>query len=200
MTPGGPRSAQQRRKLVIALGIGLILAISCLGIGSASAATRARLAVSLKSDRSSAISLDGSTVTGKIYVFVRNSQNLDTVDFYLDTSSGTESPVRTDRRAPFDLAGTARNGTARPYDTTKLANGMHRIRVVLTWADGSTSSRRGEFTVTNTGVPPTTKLRRRRRQPPRRRPRNPRRQLQRRQLRPHSPPRRPRNPQRQRRN
>ena len=142
---------------MIALGIGLILAISCLGIGSASAATRARLAVSLKSDRSSAISLDGSTVTGKIYVFVRNSRTLDTVDFYLDTSSGTESPVRTDRRAPFDLAGTARNGTARPYDTTKLANGMHRIRVVLTWADGSTSSRRGEFTVTNTGAPPTTK-------------------------------------------
>jgi len=157
MTPGGPRSARQRRKLVIALGIGLILAISCLGIESASAATRARLAVSLKSDRSSAVRLDGSTVTGKIYVFVRNSRNLDAVDFYLDTLSQTEPPVGTDTRAPFDLAGTARNGTARPYDTTKLANGTHRIRVVLTWADGSTSSRRGAFTVTNTGVPPTTK-------------------------------------------
>jgi hypothetical protein len=157
MTPGWPRLALRLRTLVIALGIGMILAISCLGIGSASAATRARLAVSLNPDRSSAVRFDGSTVKGKIYVFVRNSRNLGKVDFYLDNSSRTKPPVRTDRRAPFDLAGTARDGTARPYDTTKLADGTHRIRVVLTWADGSTSSRRREFAVANKGVQPTTK-------------------------------------------
>jgi hypothetical protein len=53
----------------------VVLAISCLGLESASAATRARLAVSLNPDRSNAVRLDGSTVKGKIYVFVRNSRS-----------------------------------------------------------------------------------------------------------------------------
>src|SRR4051812_1595309 len=208
MTPGWPRLALRLRTLVIALGIGMILAISCLGIGSASAATRARLAVSLNPDRSSAVRFDGSTVKGKIYVFVRNSRNLGKVDFYLDNSSRTKPPVRTDRRAPFDLAGTARDGTARPYDTTKLADGTHRIRVVLTWADGSTSSRRREFAVANKGVQPTTKPYPRRqraphqprRQLPQLRPRNRRLRRQRQRRQPHNRQRPPRSPQRQRQN
>jgi hypothetical protein len=101
------------------------------------------------------VRLDGSTLKGKIYVFVRNSSRLDKVDFYLDRSSRTTPPVRTVTSPPFDLVGTARNGTALPYDTSKLADGSHRIRVVLTWSDGTKSSRRGKFKVANKGTTPT---------------------------------------------
>jgi Right handed beta helix region len=156
MLLGGPRLALRRhRKVVIALSVITGLALSGLGLESASASTRSRLAVSFKPDRSSAVRLDGSAVKGKIYVFVRDSKTLDKVDFYLDRSRRTKRPVRTDRSAPFDLVGTAADGTALPYDTTKLADGSHSIRVVLTWADGTTSSRRGDFTVANKGATST---------------------------------------------
>jgi Right handed beta helix region len=155
MSSGGLRLPLRRRQLVLMLGVGIILAVSCLGIESASAATTSRLAVSLNPDRSSAVRLDGSTVDGKIYVFVRNSKRLDEVDFYLDSSSQTTSPFRTETSPPFDFAGTASDGSALPYDTTNLDDGSHRITVVLTWSDGSRSSRRGDFNVANMGTAPT---------------------------------------------
>lgn len=152
-----PRAAMRRhRKVVVVLGVSIALALSGLGIESASASTKSRFAVSLNSDRSSAARLDGSTVSGKIYIFVRNSKNLDKVDFYVDSPEWRKRPpVRTDKKAPFDFAGTAADGTARPYNTARLADGTHTMRVVLTWTDGMTSTRRGRFKVHNGGVKPT---------------------------------------------
>ena len=146
---------RRKRKLMIALGASIAILISGLALESASASTRSRLAVSLNPDRSSAVRLDGSTVRGKIYVFVRNSRAIAKVDFYLDDRSGTGQPVRTETSPPFDFAGTAANGTAVPYDTVTLTNGSHSIRAVLTWSNGSTSSRRGTFTVANKDVTTT---------------------------------------------
>ena len=56
---------------------------SDLGVGSASATTRSRVAVSFSQDRWHAVRLNGATVKGKIYVFVRSSRGLRRVDFYL---------------------------------------------------------------------------------------------------------------------
>ena len=156
MISGGPWLAQfRRRKVMLALGLSAALVLSALGIDSASASTRSSLIASLNPDRSNAVRLDGSTLKGKIYVFVRNSNALDKVDFYLDSSWRTKTPVRTETNPPFDFAGSAADGTALPYDTTKLANGSHTIRAVLTWSNGSTSSRRGNFTVSNGGATAT---------------------------------------------
>src|SRR5215217_5487748 len=156
MIPGVPWLAlRRRRKAMIALGLSATLALSVLGIQSASASTGSRLALSLNPDRSNAVRLDGSTVKGKIYVFVRNSKTLDKVDFYLDSSPRTAPPVRTDTDPPFDFVGSAADGTALPYDTTKLSDGSHTIRVVLTWSNGTTSSRRGNVTVANGDVTTT---------------------------------------------
>jgi hypothetical protein len=146
---------RRHRKVVVVLA-SIALALSGLGIESASASTRSRLALSLKPDRSNAVRLDGSTVKGKIYVFVRNSKTLDKVDFYIDSPRSTKKPpVRTDKKAPFDLAGTATDGTARPYNSAKLVDGTHTIRVVMTWANGTTSTRRGRFKVRNGGATST---------------------------------------------
>jgi hypothetical protein len=156
MIPGGPRLALRRwRKVMIALAVSVALALTALGVGSASASPSSGLAVSLNPDRSNAVRLDGETVKGRIYVFVRNSETLDKVDFYLDSKRRTKPPVQTETDPPFDFAGTADDGTAVAYDTTKLADGSHNIRVVLTWSDGTTSSRRGNFTVANMGATAT---------------------------------------------
>jgi hypothetical protein len=155
MFPGGPRLTL-RRVIVITLGVSIAIAFSGLAIGYGSAAVRPRLTLSLNSDRSDAVRLDGSTVTGNIYVFVSHSATLDKVAFYLDASWWTKSPVRTVKAPPFDFAGTAADGTALPYDSTKLAPGSHSIRAVLTWSNGTTSSRRADFTVTTTTIPLAT--------------------------------------------
>ncbi len=151
-----PRLAERRhRKAVVVLAVSIALALSGLGIESASASTRSRLALSLNPDRSSASRLDGSRVNGKIYVFVRNSKKLDKVDFYIDSPKWRKgAPVRTDKKAPFDLAGTASDGTARPYNTAKLTDGTHTIRAVMTRTDGTTYTRRGRFKVHNGGAKP----------------------------------------------
>src|SRR5829696_5614016 len=117
MVPREPRLAVRRhRTVVVVLAVSIALALSGLGIESASASTRSRLALSLNPDRSNAVRLDGSTVKGHIYVFVRNSETLDKVDFYLDGRWRRKSPARTDTEPPFDFAGTAADGTAIPYD------------------------------------------------------------------------------------
>jgi hypothetical protein len=145
-------AVRRHRTVAVILAISIALALSGLGLGSASASTRPSLALSSKPDRSNAVRLDSATVKGQIYVFVRDSGGLDKVDFYLDSRWRTKSPVRTDTESPFDFAGTAADGTAVPYDTKKLADGSHTIRVVLTWSDGTTSSRRSNFTVANSAT------------------------------------------------
>jgi hypothetical protein len=158
MFSGRPRLAvRRRRKVVVVLAVSIALALSGLGIGSASASTKSWLALSLNPDRSNAVRLDGSTVKGQIYVFVRDSATLDKVDFYLDSRWRTKLPVRTDTEPPFDLAGSAAAGTALPYDTKQLADGSHSLKVILTRSDGTTSSGRANFTVANgAATTPTT--------------------------------------------
>jgi Right handed beta helix region len=153
MISGGPRLAIGGwRKVIIALIVSGALALSTVGVESAAASTRSRLAFSLNPDRSNAVRLNGSTAKGEIYVFVRGSKKLDKVDFYLDSRRRTKPPVQTDTQEPFDLAGTASDGTALPFDTTTLTDGPHAIRVVLTRSDGTKTSRRGHFTVHNGGA------------------------------------------------
>ena len=104
MVPREPRLAvRRRRKVVVVLAVSIALALSGLGIESASAYTWSRLALSLKPDRSNAVRLDGSAVKGQIYVFVRNAETLDKVDFYLDSWWRTKPPVRTDTEPPLSL-------------------------------------------------------------------------------------------------
>jgi hypothetical protein len=160
MISGAPRLASRRRRQVlIAIGVSVLI-LSVLRLESTSASTRPSLAVSLSPDRTNAVRLDGSTVKGKIYVFVKNSGTPDNVDFYLDRRSRTTPPVRTETDPPFDFAGTAADGAALPYDTTNLADGSHTIRAVLRWPNGSTSTRRASFTIANRGATatPTTSL------------------------------------------
>jgi hypothetical protein len=147
---------RRRHKIVLALTVSAALALSGLSIGSASAATRPSLSLSLSPDRSAAVELDGATVKGSVFVFVEDSQSLGKVDFYLDGRWRTKRPVQTDTIAPFDFAGTAADGTALPYNTTKLADGWHTLRAVLTWSDGRNSSKRVGFTVANNGATATT--------------------------------------------
>ena len=150
-------AAHRLRRGLIAFCTSLALVLGVLGvlgIGSASAAPRSSLVMSLNPDRSNPTRLGSRTVQGKIYVFVRSLRGLKKVTFYLDDSWQSRAPVRTDVAPPFDFGGTTRGGSARAFDTAKLADGRHTITAVLKWSHRASSIRRAAFTVDNEGVTP----------------------------------------------
>ncbi|RBP25695.1 N-acetylneuraminic acid mutarotase [Marinobacter pelagius] len=107
------------------------------------------LMVSTASDRSSASGLNGSTVTGNIYVFVPAQSGMSQVKFYIDNPQKAGSPSQTESVAPYDMAGTARDDTAYPFDTNVLADGSHTVTAVVKEADGDLHEVTEFFTVAN---------------------------------------------------
>lgn len=99
-----------------------------------------RLMWSAVADRSNAVILQGGTVKGRIYVFTTPDTSVNQIRFWLDNRTPTNpagTPTTTENYAPFDFAGTAANGMAYPYDTSRLSKGTHTISVRATMADGS---------------------------------------------------------------
>ncbi|GAA5189614.1 Kelch repeat-containing protein [Ferrimonas gelatinilytica] len=91
------------------------------------------LLVSRSPDRSGAVALELETVSGEIYVFVAPEGGIEQVRFFID---GASTPSQTERRAPYDLAGTQSNGLAIPFDTSALGSGSHSVLAEITTADG----------------------------------------------------------------
>jgi hypothetical protein len=85
--------------------------------GRTIARAAASLTVATRTDRRDAQPLDGAHFGGVVYVTATGPARR--VSFAVDNQ-----PVRTERIAPFDLAGTDRaTGRARPYDTAGLTPG-----------------------------------------------------------------------------
>lgn len=78
-------------------------------------------------NRSGAASLDGATVSGSIYVFVDPESDVQKVQFYIDGVLR-----QTERRAPYDLAGTDSDGTAFPFNTNELDDGQYTFKATVT--------------------------------------------------------------------
>lgn len=95
------------------------------------------LMVSSFPDRSSASSLQGSTVSGDIHVFVPAQAGMTRVQFYIDNPQTSGSPNQTENVAPYDMAGTSGNDLAVPFDTTALPDGSHTVTAVVRLNDGS---------------------------------------------------------------
>lgn len=106
--------------------------------------------LSLQPDRSTPVPLDGSSVTGSIYVFVTPTTAATAVRFHLDDPTASGTPLRTETGAPFDLAGTAANGTANPFSTSSLSPGTHTVTASIdrtAAAGGGTVLVTAQFTV-----------------------------------------------------
>ena len=93
--------------------------------------------LSLAANRSGAVPLSGQTAVGNIYVFIAPENGVRQVRFYLDDPNRVGLPKQTENAVPYDFAGTASNGTAKPYDVTRLPGGVHSITAAVTLMDGS---------------------------------------------------------------
>ncbi len=99
--------------------------------------------LSYSADRSNKAALDGSTVSGDIYVFVSPSTNIYWVKFSID---GKKKWL--DRAAPFDLEG-GTDREADPFDVSSLSSGYHTITAMIRTCDGDTETISSEIYVTN---------------------------------------------------
>ena len=109
------------------------------------------LMVSTSSDRSSPVALEGRTVAGTIYVFVSPESGISRVRFFVDDPTMSGLPFGTDTSAPWDLAGTAKGGSAKPDDTTQLPDGPHQVTASMDLSAGGTEVVTSSFTVSNVG-------------------------------------------------
>ncbi|MFV8570317.1 fibronectin type III domain-containing protein [Marinobacter sp. SBS5] len=99
--------------------------------------------------------LAGADLQGNRYIFTSPDLNVRRVRFYLDDPSATGAVTQTENRAPFDLAGTASDGTAAALDTTALADGQHAVGVRLDIDGGLEVQLSADFQVLN-NVPQLT--------------------------------------------
>lgn len=107
-------------------------------------------------DRSGPVKLDGSSVSGDIYVFVTPESGIVEVRFYVDDPDMRGEPHQMERLPAFDLEGTRTDGTALPFDTTRLSTGPHRLTAAITFAGGQSTVIQATFTVQGGATPTAT--------------------------------------------
>ncbi|MGH2753476.1 MAG: right-handed parallel beta-helix repeat-containing protein [Actinomycetota bacterium] len=86
--------------------------------------------LSRTSDRSDPVRLDGSEVTGSVYVFIGDLGRRATVRFYLDDPLTAGPPVTIEKEAPYDLLGASLLGP-HPLHTETLGAGPHSVTAVV---------------------------------------------------------------------
>jgi glucose/arabinose dehydrogenase/N-acetylneuraminic acid mutarotase len=149
MVDKGARRAAWSGSLPVLLGCLLFASLAV----PASAQATDELQVSLSADRSSPAPLEGAELAGSVYIFVPDSAGITRVRFFLDDPQMTGSPRVTEKNAPWDFAGTASNGTAKPFDVSSLASGSHVVTASIDRSDGSTISVSATFTVGDSSPP-----------------------------------------------
>ena len=86
---------------------------------------------SLASDRSAPSPLGGRTETGRIYIFTLPEAGPTRVRFWLDDPAMAGTPRKVEGNAPWDFAGSATDGSALPFDASRLAPGAHTVTAAI---------------------------------------------------------------------
>lgn len=114
-----------------------------------------RLLVSTSSSRRGAVLLGSSKVSGNSYIFVVPRDKTQQVSFFLNDPNRNNRPKQVERIIQYDFAGTADNGTAKPFDTRRQRNGNHTITAEIKSNAGPTKVISQSFTIDNNSVAPS---------------------------------------------
>lgn len=115
------------RSAAIGIAVAILLVLAQLaGPATPAGAAGEQLLVSTSADRSAPVPADGASLSGNAYVFVTvpDPSKVVRVAFTIDGNTSTRT---TDDTAPYDLAGTAADGSALALDVSGLGVGEHRI-------------------------------------------------------------------------
>ena len=144
--PSGSTIPARCRALLVALLASVAVLVA--GASTASAATH-DLRVSKSSSRSNSVALDQTTQSGSVYIFTDKRRSVKQIEYRIDGVS-----QRVERWSPYDLAGTATSGDAKPLDTESLSNGDHTVTARVTRTSGSRYDLDATMTVDNAAPVP----------------------------------------------
>jgi len=96
------------------------------------------IVVSDNAARTNPVSLHGLSVGSQLYVFLNPPAGISQVRWYIDQPNQV---FTTETESPFDLRG------GRPWNSTTLSDGQHRIIAVITFSDDTSGSIDATFTV-----------------------------------------------------
>jgi hypothetical protein len=128
--------------------------------GSEAATSGYTLLVSTSPSRASASALAGATLLGSAYVFTSDAtksatpQGIKQVRYWLDNAAMAGAPTHIENVAAYDFAGTAVDGSAVAWDTTKINDGTHTITEAVTTTGGAVQTFTAAFTVSTAPPPP----------------------------------------------
>jgi hypothetical protein len=124
-----------------------------LGADGDPVSTTFTLLVSTSSARTSPVPLSGTDLTGAAYVFTSdgthtpNPPGIEQVQYWLDDPSMKSAPTHVEHYTAYDFVGTAGNGSAEAWDTSKITNGTHTITQSVTPVSGSVQNVTATFSV-----------------------------------------------------
>lgn len=95
--------------------------------------------------------LDGAVLFGEAFIAAVPPERIRSAKFYLDDPERA-APPRVEEIPPFDFQGGS-PGEPAPWDTRKVADGEHELRVDLVLASGERTTLRARFRVDNAGAP-----------------------------------------------
>src|SRR4051794_14584300 len=128
----------QSRVLAALTAIGAVLAVVAgLSPAVAGAAGDFSLSYSLPPQRTDPAPLAGAVVEGSVYIFTVPSTGVREVRFWLDDPDRTGAPRMVEKGAPHDFAGSAKDGSALPFDTKVLAAGAHTVTAEIVPTSGA---------------------------------------------------------------
>ncbi|MEX0927566.1 MAG: PA14 domain-containing protein, partial [Dehalococcoidia bacterium] len=106
------------------------------------------LLMSRSQGRANAVTLDGRTVSGDIYIFADSGDGISSVTFWLNDTGMSGSPFQVENLAPYDMAGGSTD-EASSFDTSTLNNGYHYITVLVEQQSGPAQVLTAKFRVSN---------------------------------------------------
>ena len=150
----GNRGSRTRFKVALVLAVVLVgLMVPTLDAGASVGSywsSNKLIMDSIQPTRSPASQLDGAKVSGTIAVFA-NVKSARSVKFWVDDPYRKGTPIRRDTAAPFDLMGTAADGTAVLFNTGSLADGTHTLTIDANYSYSNNLVQSARFQVQNVG-------------------------------------------------
>ncbi len=162
---------RRARRALLAAFLAFVVALAAANLATSGAEPEAfnfrryLLRVTSQPDRTHHETLDGSTLTKPVHVFLAliRTKEVRSVEFFLDDTGMRRAPFRIEREHPYDAGGGGWDGNAIAWDVTKLSPGAHTLTYRTTWKSGNVGSGSARFTVargsTSTTRPTATTVR-----------------------------------------
>jgi cell division septation protein DedD len=151
LTPRPLHVRVPRALLLVGIGAAFLVPV----VAQAATSSTYSLMSARSANRSSAVALSGTQISGNAYIFLTPTSGVTKVSFWLDNPSMTGAATHVEGSAPLDFAGTDSAGKAKPWNTAVVAAGAHSITALIV-TKSATTTLTTSFSVSSAVAPTAT--------------------------------------------